>query len=245
MNITLWRSVGIAFTFLTPFRVRTLAQAGLYDVARSAWAFPLVGAAIGLGLVLAHLVLAGLLPPFLAAVLVVGLWVAFTGGLHLDGWADCWDALPAAVPPERRLEILKDSRIGTYGVVGLVLLLAVKAAAIASRDLPLTALFLAPIVGRAAMVICAHGAFHRGEGMAAQFISGLDKRTVTWAAVLGLCPALIAGLTGIVAVVAACLGGFWFIRFAESKLNAINGDVIGAVCELSEALVLVVACVTW
>jgi cobalamin synthase len=81
--------------------------------------------------------------------------------------------------------------------------------------------------------------------MAAQFISALDRRTVTWAAVLGLAPALIAGLTGIVAVAAACLGAFWFIRFAESRLNAINGDVIGAVCELSEAIVLVVACSTW
>jgi adenosylcobinamide-GDP ribazoletransferase len=204
-----------------------------------------VGSVIGLGLLLAHWVFAGHLPQVLAAVLIVGLWVAFTGGLHLDGWADCCDALPTAVPPDRRAEILKDSRIGTFGVVGLVLLLGVKAAAIASPGLPLFALFLAPMVGRATMVICAHGALHRGEGMAAQFISGLDKRTVTWAAVLGFSPALIAGLTGIVAVVGACLAAFWFMRFAESRIGTINGDVIGSVCELSEATVLVVACVTW
>jgi adenosylcobinamide-GDP ribazoletransferase len=240
-----WRALGIAFTFLTPFRFRAYATAGLSDVAGAAWAFPLVGAAIGLGLLVAHWVFAGHLPLVLTALIIVGLWVAFTGGLHLDGWSDCCDALPTAVPPERRVEIMKDSRIGAFGVMGLVILLAVKAGAVASPELPLAALFVAPMVGRATMVVCAYGALHRDEGMAAQFISALDKRTATWAAVLGFIPALLMGLSGVAAVVAACIVAFWFMRFAESRLGTVNGDVIGSVCELSEATVLVIACVTW
>ncbi len=239
------RAIGIAFTFLTPFRLQISPEPDMSDVGKSAWAFPLVGAAIGLTLVLVWRLLTTYLPAPPAAILVVGLWVMLTGGLHLDGWADCWDALPASVLPEQRLEILKDSRIGTFGVLGLVLLLALKTAAVASDGFGLVGLFLAPVLGRGMMVICASGATHRGDGMAAQFITGLDRGSVTWAAVLGLGPAIVAGSMGLVAVVVGYLSAVLFRRFAESRLKTINGDMLGAVCELSEAVVLLVACIKW
>jgi adenosylcobinamide-GDP ribazoletransferase len=239
------RSLRIALGFLTIFKTHLTPYPDMVEVGRSAWVFPLVGGLIGLVLVLLHAVLTTLLPSAPAAVLVVGAWVVLTGGLHLDGWTDCWDALAAPVSAERRFEIMKDSRLGTFGALGLILLLGVKTAAVPGSGSPLIALFLAPVIGRGTMVLAAHGSRHRGDGMAAAFISGLDGHTVKWAAVLGLGPALLAGWSGIVAAFGAYAGATWFRRFAESRLPSINGDVLGGMCEFSEAVFLVIACAAW
>lgn len=237
------RAIKISLQFLTIFKVRLDPAADLQETGRAAWAFPIVGAFIGLLLVTAYWVLSGHLPSILVAILVVGLWVFLTGGLHIDGWTDCWDALAASVPPERRFEILKDSRLGTFGAVALILLLALKIAAVAQSDLPLIMLFVAPIVGRGLMVVAVYGSEHSKAGMAAQFLSGIDVRVVQWVAILGFGPALLAGWIGIWAVAVAYLGSACFRRFAQARLGTVNGDVMGAICELTEALVLLIACI--
>ncbi len=239
------RSFEICFAFLTIFRVPVDPPPSLEEVGRSAWAFPLVGAAIGFILVLVHWFSKGLLPPVVLSVVLVAPWVVVTGGLHLDGWSDCCDALAASVPPERRLEILKDSRLGTFGAVGLIILLALKMAAVSTTDLPLTMLFLAPVVGRGTMVLISYSAKHGSEGMAVRFISGLDQNSVVAAGIITLAAALTAGWTGILGTVAAFATGLGFRRLAESRLNMVNGDVIGASCELSETVVLLVGCLKW
>jgi adenosylcobinamide-GDP ribazoletransferase len=239
------RPLQIALGFLTVFKTRLTPYPDMMEVGRSAWAFPVIGALVGIILVAVHAILSGHLPAALTAVLIVGIWVVLTGGLHLDGWTDCWDALGAAVSPERRFEIMKDSRLGTFGALGLLLLLAVKAAAVGDSALSRMALFLAPVIGRGTMVLASHGSQHRGDGMAAAFLSGLDDQTVKWAAILGLGPALLAGWSGILAALAAYAGAVWFRRFAESRLPSINGDVLGGMCEFSEAIFLAVSCATW
>ena len=236
------KSLQTALSFLTIFGSRGRAITDLAEAGRSAWAFPLVGAIIGLFLVIAHLIFFSHFPPFIAAILTVTLWIFLTGGLHLDGWTDCWDALAASVTPEQRFVILKDSRMGTFGALALIALLALKTAALASVDLRIIALFLAPVVGRGVMVLTAYGSRHRGEGMAAMFLAGLDRNTVRWAALIGLVPAVIAGWMGIIAAGGAYLGAIWFRSFSDSRLPTINGDVLGAICELAETLFLLIAC---
>ncbi|MEW6532201.1 MAG: adenosylcobinamide-GDP ribazoletransferase [Thermodesulfobacteriota bacterium] len=236
------RSFEVALAFLTIFDPHPKTSPTVSDVGRSAWAFPVVGALMGLLLVVVRWFCAPYFSPLLVAILLVALWMVLTGGLHIDGWTDCWDALAAAVPPERRLEILKDSRLGTFGALGLVLLLALKAAALADEKLPIFMVFLAPIVGRASMLLVAHRSSHRGEGMAARFIDALDTRVVKWVAILVCFVALVAGWHGILAVGVAYGGALLFRRFAEARLNMVNGDVIGASCELSETLVLLIGC---
>ena len=90
----------------------------------------------------------GRLPPLLAATLTLAGWAALTGLLHLDGWSDCCDALLAPLERQRRLEIMKDPRLGSFGVAGLALLLLVKLAALegvlAATGAPLVR--LAPVV---------------------------------------------------------------------------------------------------
>lgn len=239
------RPFEIALQFLTTFRIRIEPPPSLHEVGGSAWAFPMVGAVIGAILTGAYVLLEGRLPPILCAAVVVGLWVVITGGLHLDGWTDCWDALPASVTPERRFEILKDSRLGTFGALGLFLLLIVKVGALTQTDFRPIVLFLAPVASRAIMVLVVYRSPHRVEGMAALFLPGMNSRVVSFAAIFGLIPAVIGGWQVILAVAGAYIGAVLFRRLAESRLSAINGDVIGAVCELSEALVLLIACVRW
>jgi adenosylcobinamide-GDP ribazoletransferase len=239
------RSFKLALQFLTVFAVPVHPAADLEEIGRSSWAFPLVGGLIGGVIVVAYLIVQAYLTPSLSAILIVGLWVVLTGGLHLDGWTDCWDALAASVPPARRLEILKDSRLGTFGALALLLLVAAKIAAVGSERISPTVLFVAPIVGRAAMVIGVHGAGHRGNGMASLWLAGLDGRCVTRAWVLGTVPVLIAGWTGIIAACGAYVTSFCFRRLAESRLQVVNGDVIGAMCELCETTFLLIACVRW
>ncbi len=211
------------------------------EVARSAWAFPVVGVLLGGILVLVRLLIGSHVPPVLSAILLVGLWAVLTGGLHLDGWTDCWDAIAAATTPERRYEILKDSRMGTFGGLALILLLAVKTSTLAGPDLPLSILLLSPVIGRGAMVCAAYGIRAPAQGMGNSFVRSLDRSTVNKAALIAFVPALIAGLSGLAGVAAAYVGALIFRRFAESRLNMVNGDVLGAMCELSETLVLVAA----
>ncbi|MDQ7783665.1 MAG: adenosylcobinamide-GDP ribazoletransferase [Desulfomonilaceae bacterium] len=239
------RSIQIVLGFLTGIKTTIRPIPDLDEIGRSAWAFPVVGALMGILLLVAHSLIGDHFPGAVRALLIVIVWVVVTGGLHLDGWTDCWDSLAASVPQERRREILKDSRLGAYGALGLVLLLALKVAAVADPEFPLAALVLAPVAGRAMMVIASYGSRHGETGMAAVFISGLDPRSVKWAWIIVLAVALPAGIIGFVAVGCAYLGAVGFKRFAESRLGMVNGDVIGAMCELSETVVLLVFCVRW
>ena len=91
---------------------------------------PVVGLIIGALVSLALGLAAQLLPASLCGVIGCLVWVAVTGGLHLDGVADCGDGLIVEAPPARRLEIMKDSRLGTFGGAALFFILALKAAAL-------------------------------------------------------------------------------------------------------------------
>ena len=236
------RSLEIALGFLTVFKVRVEPPPDSTEIAGSAWTFPVVGAILGLLLAAGHAVAVLCFPASVTAVLVVVAWVFLTGGLHLDGWADCWDALAASVPLKDRYEILKDSRVGTFGVVAVLSLLAVKTTAIAAGEFSAVMLFLAPAIGRGVMLIAASGAVHRGDGMGALFLSALNKPMLRWVTGITVVLALLGGWKGLVALGAAYLGSLWFRRLAESRIGVINGDVLGGMCELSEAIVLLVAC---
>jgi adenosylcobinamide-GDP ribazoletransferase len=206
-------------------------------------AYPFVGLILGAVLTTTHSLFQIVLSPLLSAALIVVMWAFLTGGLHLDGWADCCDALPATVTRERRLEILKDPRLGSFGGVGLVLLLMLKFAAIASLPRGSAALILAPTLGRWAIVnVAAMFPLARPDGMAAHFRAGLSRRELTW---VSLTVALVCGVVGwggLVAFVAAAIAAVAFGRWASLRLGGVTGDVYGATCELVECVALVVAC---
>lgn len=220
-----------AFSFLTILPVGT-AFAGKAGAA-FAW-FPLVGLCIG-----ALLVAAAHLSPFnrdLTAFLILLIWVFVTGGLHLDGFGDSCDGLLASVAPEKRIHIMRDPRLGAWGAIGLALLLLGKWLAL--RSVSHEWLPLAPVFGRWAMVWAAyHFPTVRDEGLAARFRDGLTTRGLliasAWVVIL-LTRAEIAALWLLIYCFTTVFGG-WAARRLGGGLN---GDVYGAICELSELICL-------
>jgi adenosylcobinamide-GDP ribazoletransferase len=235
-------SLILAVRFLTVVPVPGREAAGVSALGRAAWWFPVVGLLLGEGLAGALHVLHALFPPLVAATLLVTVWKAVTGGIHLDGLADALDGL-AGPDPARRLAIMRDSRIGVFGAAGLVLclLLAVTAVAELSGPVRTRLLVLAPVVGRAAPLLV--GAWLRpatpGEGLGAAFAAGLSRWAGPLAGLGGL--ALGAALLGPwgAAIAAAGWGAaaLW-AGFAARRLGGLTGDVLGAVVELAELGVL-------
>jgi adenosylcobinamide-GDP ribazoletransferase len=195
---------------------------------------------IGLLLVFVSYFMEGFVTAPVQAVLLVAVWTVVTGGLHLDGWADCCDSLTASVSPSERLAIMKDSRLGAFGGVGLFLILMVQITALMNPEFPRTMLLAAPVMGRLALVLAARQAPHRGKGMAAGFIKGLGSETVTWAVLIGGFIILLLGWRSVVAAVCALAAALVFRHIAHSRLGSVNGDVIGATCVIAESVMLVV-----
>lgn len=211
--------------------------------------YPLVGAVIGallagLAWLLSQTRLAdhALLLP---AVLVLAAWAALTGALHLDGWADCCDALFAPVSRERRLEIMKDPRLGGFGAAGLILLLLVKLAAlqgITSSAACLPSLVAIPALARWAAVIAAKAyPSARPGGMGDSFRRGLGRRELVIASLIAALAAAPLLWRGPILWAAAGLALVAMAGLARARLGGLTGDVYGAIIELAETAALVAA----
>ena len=231
-----------AVGFLTsmPPLLRRNADGG--DVARSFSYFPLVGAALGLIAAAVDLALRQIFPIAAASALVLALLVLMTGALHLDGFIDCCDGLFGGKEPARRLEIMRDSRIGSFGAVGVCVLLIAKYAALISLPiawrLPILVTF--PAVGRWAMVYAAVSfppgrADGLGSGVKAQLGGGqLIGATLIAAA---LCYAAM-GARGILALFCAWVVTYLAVRYTLRKIPGLTGDTYGAINELVEVSAL-------
>lgn len=234
--------VSIAFHLLTVLPVPAPKEWLPGDSGRAAAWYPFVGLTLGACVAFAYLGLLQMVSPMLAAALSLALWAALTGGLHLDGLADCFDGLFHASGAERRLEIMKDSRMGAFGGMGLILALLIKFAALASlppaRILP--AVLLSASLARWNILLAGFQPLARSGGMGADFQSGLRKTSLLWGALLPLTLALILGAAGWVALGANLLGVFLLLRFARARIGGITGDVFGWIVETSEIIILTV-----
>lgn len=203
--------------------------------------FPVVGLGIGVLLMLTEKVTTLLFPTLLAALLTVTVWKVVTGGLHLDGLADCLDGLVGR-DPEHRLAIMRDSRIGAFGALGLIFFLLLELAAVAELppDRRWRVLLAAPAIARAMPPLVAR-AFPaaRPHGHGAGFRAGLRVRSAVLALVLAAAVAFAAlGLVAAVALAAAVVSALAVGRFMAGRLGGVSGDVLGASVEVAELAVL-------
>jgi adenosylcobinamide-GDP ribazoletransferase len=211
---------------------------------RAAAYFPLVG--LVLGVILAGLgwLLAAIFPAGLAAALLLAAWAGLTGLLHLDGFMDCCDGLLPPRDPVRRLEIMKDSRVGAFGVVGGVLLLLVKWNGLAALPDPyrLPVLVVAPVLARWAMVwAMARYPLARTEGLSALFKAGLGRRQVILASAVALGVALLLGWRGLALLAVTWLTMTLVVRLAIVRIGGLTGDVYGAIGEIVETIIVVIS----
>jgi adenosylcobinamide-GDP ribazoletransferase len=207
--------------------------------AASAWAWPIAGLIVG-GLAggLAWLALLAGLTPGMAAGLALAAGMVMTGALHEDGLADCADGFWGGYTTERRLEIMKDSRIGAYGVLALILVTGLRwlaLTALIEAGALWAAVLLPAALSRGAMAgVMASLPFAREEGLARH----VGKPTPAAAAVGFVAAAILAaaatGTAGVVAIVATGAVAMTVTKLARAKIGGQTGDVLGAAQQLSD-----------
>ena len=241
----LWDDLAAAIELLTRIPVgwirRTIAMP---DLARIVWAYPVVGCIVGaIGSLVYWLATTLGCPAPLAAIWCVGALVLTTGAFHEDGLADIADGFGGGRTPERKLEIMRDSRAGSYGVIALVISLALRGAAIALIADPgpvAAALIVAGAAGRGAIIgplLLLPPA--RSDGLAAQ-----GGRPQTQRAAVGLGIAVLLTLVlapagaGRAATLAGAIGCLVIVEIARRQIGGYTGDVLGAAEQVVECLVL-------
>ncbi len=232
----------VALQFLTRLRLHFEVDF-TPDAARASprW-YPGAGVLIGLIAGVIYWGAALVFPPLIAVLVSVAAGLIVTGGLHEDGFADACDGLGGVRPRERVLEIMRDSRIGTYGVLGLGLMLGTKVAALAA--LPMAALPFVLIAGHAAsrasmLWVMASSDYVRGSGAATAVAGGIDQRAIQIGlatTALALLPLLfVLPVLSVILGLAGLAAGHYAMRHRfERRLGGYTGDCLGAVQQSSE-----------
>jgi adenosylcobinamide-GDP ribazoletransferase len=234
-------SLLLALQFLTRIPLPVYFEPSERQSGQSVLFYPLVGLLIGLMLVLA-LGLLGTGQPELNAAMLLILWVGITGGLHLDGLADCADAWAGGMgSPERSLAIMKDPAAGPIAVIWLILVLMVKWAALVEivKQSDAEALLMVPMLGRLAiMALMLTAPYVRPGGLGEKMIVNLPVTPARLSLVAWLI--CVLWFTGWMPVLVALLVWLAIRYLALRRLGGVTGDVYGAAVELTEAAVLAV-----
>lgn len=212
--------------------------------------FPAVGLLIGCAGALALWLFAQVLPGPLPVILSTVVTVLLTGAFHEDGLADTFDGLGGGSTRERALEIMKDSRVGTYGAIALVLTLLLKLAALDALPLGLamTALVGAHPFSRACAVTLIFGSSYVGSAehsRAKPVALGMSNGEFFVALVFGVAPLALCGTRAIAGIAASLLAlgilAGWFTR----RLGGYTGDTLGATQQITEVTFYLALLATW
>jgi adenosylcobinamide-GDP ribazoletransferase len=236
------KALSLACAFLTRLPVRT-GELRPEQFGSAAACFPLIGLGLGMGnLAIASLSIEAI-GPALSACLIVAFGALVTGGLHLDGLADWFDAIGGGRgDPSRMLEIMRDSRIGAHGASALGLLLTTKI--IALSELRASALHMglvcAPTCSRAVAVWLLF-AFPsaRKDGLGQTFSEQVVLRHALIASAIALLVSLLFGPAVLVPIGLSAATGFLIAGWAKARIGGISGDVCGAAIELAELAFLI------
>ena len=229
-----------AFQFLTIFPAVIRRSFTAVELGRAVGYFPIVGLVLGSIFYGMEIGLRLLFAAPLVGVMILTAWLLLTRALHFDGFLDTCDGLFGGFTPERRLEIMRDPRVGAFGVAGGGMLLLAKYATIVSLTNPL-GLLLAPVIGRWALSMAVFAyPYPREEGLGRDMKDNVQLPQVILAAVVTVLAAWsFAGWTGLLAF---ALSGtlLWLgAGFTLRRIPGLTGDSYGALCELVELAVLI------
>ena len=232
-----------ALQFLTIISIPWRREAQPEEVGRSTGYFPVIGLIIGLILAGLNWLFSLILPSAVANALLIVSLVILTGALHLDGFVDTCDGIAGHKTVENRWRVMHDSRVGGFGIVGVVLLLLVKYVSLSSipESLLLTALVLMPVSSRWAMSYAIFTyPYARPSGLGKAFKQGTSWPRFTLATIITVAVvAILAQLNGL-----AIMFLIWVITVAmaayfKSKFSGLTGDNYGAINEVAEVGVLI------
>ncbi|MBR0773403.1 adenosylcobinamide-GDP ribazoletransferase [Bradyrhizobium diazoefficiens] len=243
----LFADLRIAASFATILPVGPSVPAGDRAIARASWALPVSGLLVGVAGAAAYAIASKLgLTSTAAALLAIATTVLITGALHEDGLADTADGCGGGSTRERKLEIMRDSRIGTYGACALILSFGLRWSALAAIASPwavtlaLCAAHAAARAGVPAFMLLVPPA--RPDGLSAGAGSP-PTRSVAIAFALGtLCLVLALGPgKALIGLILLSLGGLILARLAIRQVGGQTGDILGAFEQIGEILILLVA----
>jgi len=240
-----------ALRFLTVIPLPSRRQARPEEVGRSLGYFPLVGLLLGLLIMGLDRGLELVLPTSVVSGLLVVVLVLATGAIHLDGFIDTCDGLVAGRTPQQRWEVMRDSRVGAFGVVGACCLLLLKYVSLAGlpESSRMGALVLMPVLGRWA-VVCSISAFPyaRPEGLGKAFKDGATWPGVALATIIALAASVgFLQLQGLAIMFGVGLVTLILSLILKRKFAGLTGDTYGAVIEVAEvtAVILAIAIPSW
>jgi adenosylcobinamide-GDP ribazoletransferase len=237
----------IAASFVTILPVASSEPAGDGAIARATWALPVAGLVVGLAGALVYAIASRFgLTSSLAALLALAATALVTGALHEDGLADTADGLGGGRTRQRKLEIMRDSRIGTYGVCALILSFGLRWSALAAIANPWAvalALCAAHTAARAGLpAFMSQVAPARPDGLSASAGSP-PGRSIAIAFAVGILALVLALGPGkaLVSLILLSLAGLMLARLAIRQIGGQTGDILGAFEQTGEILILLVA----
>lgn len=233
----------IALQFLTSIPVRTKSAMDKNKLAGAVVYFPLIGLLLGLILAATNKLLYILrLEELLANALLITLLVILTGGLHLDGLADTFDAFLSRRKSPEMLRIMRDSHIGTMGVLSLICIILLKLSLLCSlswKNINVSLILMCLLSRYSLVFVMFLFPYAREEGKAKVFIEAMALRTFLLAGGITLFLALVlSGLKGLSAFIVIIVFAFFAGKFITKKIGGITGDTLGAISELTETFVL-------
>lgn len=227
--------------FLTSIPLKAASAPDRDTLSGAIAAFPLTGALIGFVLAVSNAVFSFALPSMVSAALTVAVMALLTGALHQDGIADTADGIYGGKEPSKRLDIMRDSRIGTFGVLALILDIILKIALIAAvpARFKTGALIAMAVSGRWSIVLALYvSKYARAEGKAKAFFEATSTRIFCIASGIAVVTAFAGGFKGLAALLAAGVVSYGARSYMEKKINGMTGDTLGAVNEIAEIAAL-------
>ncbi len=230
-----------AFQFLTIFPTIIKRMFTSQEMGRAVAWFPLVGIVLGLFLYVVNYLAQLIFPVSVSAAITLFAWIIFTRAFHLDGFMDTCDGLFGGFTPERRLEIMKDSRMGAFGVAGGILVLLTEYSALQSSVNLFAALTLSTTLGRWASPLVIYAfPYAREDGLGIEMKRNVRIQEVIIATLIsGALSFCVYGWMGFLLMLISAVISICIALYAMRLLNGLTGDIYGTVTTAVEMFVLI------
>lgn len=204
--------------------------------------FPFIGLFIGIILFLSYSMLSKFFSKSLSVFITIFIWEFITGGIHLDGFADTLDGLMSRRDKEGILEVMRDSRIGTFGAISIFFILGIKYLSLSNSNMPSVSLLISPMIGRSLLTLSIFlFPYARKEGKGGIFSGALSREDLFFSFILTLILSIIIGrFYGFIALFISLFFGYLFAFYLNWRIGGLTGDTYGAICEFTEAIALLV-----
>ena len=245
------RRLIFALSMLTRIPMPFLGNLKPREIGSSSIFFPIVGTIVGVWLVGIHFLSRQLWnEPLLVSTCTLIAWIAITGGFHLDGLMDTCDGIFSGRGPEQMLAIMKDSRVGAFGAIGLVSILFLKLGAVSAMNATEAwkGLLIAPIVGRWSMTYATVVFRYAREegGMGRAFAEFSDWKCLLVASIFTVAIIVSVFRQGAIVLIPSVVTFICLIAWRLSrKVGGMTGDTYGALCELTEGFCLLLFSTKW